>query len=114
VVSHTTIEAHFTKLDKQRTLDTKHVLQYTGWGVHNVQLSSKEREVCRFLRSVEMGGGASTGSSRASLNYARSLGGRGGRLPKTVRTCWKVVAKVNNAVTFVVTFILYVHLQRSL
>jgi hypothetical protein len=81
-------------LDNRGTLDTSHVLQYLCWG--NVQLSPKEREVFRFLRSVEMGGGASTQSARALLDYVHSLGGRGAILPVTVRTCWSIVAKVGH------------------
>jgi hypothetical protein len=86
------IATHFDVLERLGTLDIQHVLQYVGWG--KVELSAKDLEVCRFLRSVEMGGGASHMSMRASLDYVRSVGGRGDLLPKTVRTCWSIVEKV--------------------
>jgi hypothetical protein len=86
------IATHMDVLERLGTLDIKHVLQYVGWG--KVELSAKDLEVCRFLRSVEMGGGASHMSMRASLDYVRSVGGRGDLLPKTVRTCWSRVEKV--------------------
>jgi hypothetical protein len=90
--SSLTVCAHFNKLEVAGTLDCTHVLQYLGWG--NVRMSPEDREVCRFLRSVEEGGGASSSSMRASLDYARSLGGRGDVLPKTIRTCWSRMEKV--------------------
>jgi hypothetical protein len=86
------IEEHFDYLDQQGTLDVSQVLRYLGWG--RLVVSAKEKEVFLFLRSVEMGGGASDASVRASLDYVRSLGGRGIHLPKTVRTCWKRLEKV--------------------
>jgi hypothetical protein len=92
VVPRDSIDAHFTKLEAAGTLDCKHVLQYLGWG--KVTLTEKNREVCRFLRSVEQGGGASVSSMRANLDYARTLGGRGNLLPRTVRCCWARVEKV--------------------
>ena len=86
-----TVCAHLNKLEAAGTLDCTHLLQYLGWG--KVMLTPKDLEVCRFLRSVEQGGGASSSSTRASLDYARSLGGRGDVLPKTVRTCWSRMGK---------------------
>jgi hypothetical protein len=86
------VEAYLAKLEANGTLDTSQVLGYLGWG--HLTLTRKDREVCRFLRSVEQGGGASLNSVRASLDYARSLGGRGSVLPVTVRTCWSKVEKV--------------------
>ena len=90
--SSNTVQAHFNKLEAAGTLECSHVLQYLGWG--KLVLTPKDLEVCRFLRSVEQGGGASAASTRASLDYARSLGGRGELLPKTVRTCWSRLEEV--------------------
>lgn len=87
-----TIDEHFSNLDRDGTLDTEQVLHYANWG--KLELTPKELEICRFLRSVEIGGGASDAASRASLEYARSLGGRGLLLPKTVRHCWTTIDKV--------------------
>jgi hypothetical protein len=87
-----TVSAHLNKLEAAGTLDSTHLLQYLGWG--KVSLTPEDLEVCRFLRSVEEGGGASSSSMRSSLDYARSLGGRGDVLPKTVRTCWSRMEKV--------------------
>jgi hypothetical protein len=87
-----TVCAHLNKLEAAGTLDCTHLLQYLGWG--KLVLTPKDLEVCRFLRSVEQGGGASAASTRASLDYARSLGGRGELLPKTVRTCWSRLEEV--------------------
>jgi hypothetical protein len=87
------VEAHFDLLDELGTLDIEHVLQYLEWG--KVELSAREIEVFRFLRSGEMGGGASGMSTRASLDYAKTLEGRGLLLPVTVRTCWAMVSKVS-------------------
>jgi hypothetical protein len=88
-----TVEDHMSTLDRRGTLDTTFMLQYLGWG--RLTLNDQEREACLFLRSIEMGGGASTASSRATLDYVHSLGGRGDILPKTVRTCWKLVEDVS-------------------
>ena len=87
-----TIGEHFSNLDRDGTLDTEQVLHYANWG--KLELTPKELEICRFLRSMEIGGGASDVASRASLEYARSLGGRGLLLPKTVRHCWTTIDKV--------------------
>lgn len=84
-----TVEKHFTECT---TLDTTQVLRYMGWG--RLTLSDSELECCRFLRSIEKGGGSSDSSARASLDYARSLGGRGDLLPSTVRTCWTKINEV--------------------
>ena len=86
------IATHMNVLKRLGTFDTQHLLQYVGWG--KLELSAKDLEVCRFLRSVEMGGGASHMSMRANLDYVRSVGGRGDLLPKTIRTCWSIVEKV--------------------
>jgi hypothetical protein len=87
-----TIAEHLERLGSAGTLDTKQLLRYAEWG--ELELSPTDEEVFRFLRSVEIGGGASDAASRASLDYAHSLGGRGLLLPKTVRTCWDKVRKV--------------------
>ena len=92
-VDSKSVEAHFDLLDELGTLDIEHVLQYLEWG--KVELSAREIEVFRFLRSGEMGGGASGMSTRASLDYAKTLEGRGLLLPVTVRTCWAMVSKVS-------------------
>jgi hypothetical protein len=93
-----TIAEHLERLGSDGTLDTKQLLRYAEWG--QLQLSPTDEEVFRFLRSVEIGGGASDAASRASLDYAQSLGGRGLLLPKTVRTCWKQVQKVKHTIVF--------------
>jgi hypothetical protein len=87
-----TIAEHLERLSSASTLDTKQLLRYAEWG--ELELSPTDEEVLRFLRSVEIGGGASDAASRASLDYAHSLGGRGLLLPKTVRTCWNKVKQV--------------------
>ena len=92
--SSITVSAHLNKLEAAGTLDCTHLLQYLGWG--KVTLTPEDLEVCRFLRSVEQGGGASSSSMRASLDYARSLGGRGDVLPRTIRSCWSRMEKVIN------------------
>jgi hypothetical protein len=89
-----TIAEHLERLDSAGTLDTTQLLRYAEWG--ELELSPTDVEVCKFLRSVEIGGGASDAASRASLDYARSLGGRGSLLPKTVRTCWKKVQQASS------------------
>ena len=99
-----TIEAHLTFLDDAGTLDTSHVLQYLHWGT--VRLSKEDLEVCRFLRSIEIGGGSSGVSTRASLDYVRSTGGRGTMLPRTVRSCWARVEKVRTVFVTIVTLII--------
>ena len=97
IVDQNSVEAHFDHLDAIGTLDTAHVLQYLEWG--KVHFSAREIEIFRFLRSKEMGGGASGMATRASLNYAKTLEGRGLLLPVTVRTCWETVSKVSTACT---------------
>ena len=89
------IEAHFDRLEDLGTLDLEHVMQYSTWG--KVHVKKKEVEICRFLRSTEVGGGSSDGKSEAALLYAKSLGGRGKLLPKTLRTCWATVDRVSLA-----------------
>ena len=86
------IESHMTTLDDRGTLDIKHVLQYHGWGTVNID--PQTREVMRFLRSVESGGGQSNGATKTTLDYVRSAGGRAAILPMTVATSWKRVAQV--------------------
>jgi hypothetical protein len=80
-------------LDRQGTLDTGHVLQYMSW--KRRPLSEEVLEVCKFLRSVESGGGSSDGGALHALKYAKSLGGRGDLLPRTMETCWRKIAKVS-------------------
>ena len=94
-VAKEAVAEHLERLSSAGTLDTKQLLRYAEWG--ELELSPTEEEVFRFLRSVEMGGGGSDAASRASLDYARSLGGRGLLLPKTVRTCWDKVQKVRGS-----------------
>ena len=89
-----TIAEHLERLGSACILDTKQLLRYAEWGA--LKLSPTDEEVFRFLRSVEIGGEASDAASRASLDYAHSLGGRGLLLPKTVRTCWDKVRKVRS------------------
>jgi hypothetical protein len=101
-VDHT-VEEHLQRLGDACTLDTKQLVRYAEWG--ELELTPNDEEIFRFLRSVEIGGGASDAASRASLDYAHSLGGRGLLLPKTVRTCWDKVAKVR-AVEFNVCHVL--------
>jgi hypothetical protein len=79
-------------LEDEGTLDVEHMLQYVRWG--KVPLADNEVETCKFLRSIESGGGASEAKSQAFLSYAKSLGGRGDLLPKTMETCWKTVSRV--------------------
>jgi hypothetical protein len=88
----TSIEDHFTKLEESGTLDLDHVLYCSQWG--KVEVQDNEVEICRFLRSTEVGGGASNEKSTAALLYAKSLGGRGDLLPKTMKTCWAKVDRV--------------------
>ena len=97
------IEEHQKKLDEEGTLDEDHLTQYTGWS--KVDLEPDEVETCKFLRSVETGGGSSEGKSYAALMYAKSLGGRGDLLPKTMRTCWKTVTKVRCCIMFIMRYI---------
>jgi hypothetical protein len=98
-----TIVAHQRKLQEEGTLDDDHLLKYAAWG--KVELEPHEVEVCKFLRSVETGGGASEAKNRAALAYAKSLGGRGDLLPKTMRTCWKTITKVH--LLFIIMYISY-------
>jgi hypothetical protein len=91
-IAQNSIEQHLSRLEEAGTLDTTHVLQYSTWGP--ILLSPRILEICRFLRSVEAGGGSSNSGSGASLTYARSLDGRGLILPKTVETCWEQMSKV--------------------
>ena len=88
----TSLEDHFEKMEALGTLDTEHVLKYTGWG--KIEVQDSDIEICRFLRSNEVGGGASNAKSEAALLYAKTLGGRGDLLPKTMKTCWGRVDKV--------------------
>jgi hypothetical protein len=79
-------------MERAGTLDLTQVLRYTGWGP--VEVSDADIEICRFLRSNEVGGGASNAKSEAALLYAKTLGGRGDLLPKTMKTCWAKVERV--------------------
>jgi hypothetical protein len=92
VVQTHSIEEHFARMEELGTLDLVHVLQYHKW--KKVEVQDNEVEICRFLRSNEVGGGASDGKSQASLLYCKSLGGRGDLLPKTMKTCWATVDRV--------------------
>jgi hypothetical protein len=85
-------------LEEQGTLDTQHMLQYIAW--KRRPLTDEVLEICRFLRSVECGGGSSDGGALHSLRYAKSLGGRGDLLPKTIDTCWKKISQVPMNVHF--------------
>jgi hypothetical protein len=116
----TSIEDHLTRMEELGTLDLDHVLYCHKWG--KVAVQDNEVEVCRFLRSTEVGGGASNTKSTAALLYAKSLGGRGDLLPKTMKTCWAKVDRVCRLLynvhpdvrfVFFVPFILY-SLSRSL
>ena len=89
------IEDHFSRMEELGTLELDHVKQYSQWG--KVPLKDKDVEICRFLRSNEVGGGSSDGKSTAMLLYARSLGGRGELLPKTMKTCWAKVDRVRSS-----------------
>ena len=80
------------QLSSSKTIDSAHIVRYLGWG--RLSMSDTELECCRFLRSIEVGGGSSDGSARASLDYAHTLGGRADLLPTTVRTCWAKVLQV--------------------
>jgi hypothetical protein len=95
-VQELSLEAHFAHLENLGTLDIAHVLQYSTWG--RVPVKEAEIEICRFLRSTEIGGGASDGNSQAALAYAKTLGGRGDLLPKMIKTCWAKVDRVRNSV----------------
>lgn len=86
------LEDFFCRLDAQGTLDTTHVLQYLSW--KRAALSEEVMEICKFLRSVESGGGSSDGRAYFALQYAKSLGGRANYLPKTIETCWRKISKV--------------------
>ena len=61
-------------------------------------VKDEEIEICRFLRSTEIGGGASDGNSQAALAYAKTLGGRRDLLPKMIKTCWAKVDRVRSSV----------------
>ena len=86
------IADHFDCLEALGTLDLSHVLQYSTWG--RTRVKDDVVEICRFLRSTEIGGGSSDGKAQAHLDYAKTLHGRGDLLPKTLKTCW---AKVDRA-----------------
>ena len=87
------IPEHFDRLEELGTLDLAHVMKYSTWG--KVHVKKKEVEICRFLRSTEVGGGSSDGKAEAALLYAKTLGGRGNLLPKTLRTCWATVDRIS-------------------
>ena len=87
-----TVDSHLHELDRLGTLDGVAVMKYMGWG--RLVLTGKQQEILRFLRSVESGGGSSRVSTYEALKYAKSLGGRGDWLPKTVKSCWSQMLKV--------------------
>ena len=95
-VTKPTMEEHFEYLDERGVYDLQHMLQYQTWG--KTPMEDAEVEVCRFLRSNEVGGGSSDGKSTAALRYAKTLGGRGDLLPKTMKTCWATVDRVRKTV----------------
>ena len=90
------IAEHFDRLEALGTLDLSHVLHYSQWG--KVPVKDDEVEICRFLRSTQLNGGASDGSAQSSLDYARSLEGRADLLPKSIKTCWAKVDRVSSTV----------------
>ena len=91
-VPYMDLEDYIQHLERQGTLDTKHMLQYISW--KRQPLTEEVLEICKFLRSVECGGGSSNGGALEYLRYAKSLGGRGDLLPKSVVTCWRKLSKV--------------------
>ena len=90
------IAEHWDRLEALGTLDLSHVLHYSQWG--KVPVKDNEVEICRFLRSTQLNGGASDGSAQSSLDYARSLEGRADLLPKSIKTCWAKVDRVSSTV----------------
>jgi hypothetical protein len=86
------LEEYFERLERAGTLDTQHILQYLSW--KRRPLTAEILEICKFLRSVECGGGSSDGGALHVLRYAKSLGGSGDLLPKTIDTCWSKISKV--------------------
>ena len=70
-------EAELTVEDYIRGLSQEYnperVLKYMSWQTR--ELTTIEREVVRFLRSISFGGGLSQAHTKEMLNYARSLGG---------------------------------------
>ena len=97
-VPYMDLDDYIEHLERQGTLDTEHMLQYVPW--KRRPLTDEVLEICKFLRSVECGGGSSDGGALHSLRYARSLGGRGELLPKTIATCWKKISQVPMNVHF--------------
>jgi hypothetical protein len=91
-VPYMDLDEYIQHLDRQGTLDTQHMMKYVSW--KREPLTDEVLEICKFLRSVECGGGSSDGGALHSLRYAKSLGGRGDLLPKTIDTCWKKISKV--------------------
>jgi hypothetical protein len=103
------LEEYIDRLERAGTLDTTHMLQYLSW--KRRPLPEEILEICKFLRSVECGGGSSDGGALHVLRYAKSLGGRGDLLPKTIDTCWSKIAKVHFNLHFNLRFNLHVNLH---
>ncbi len=70
-------EAQLTVEDYIRGLsheyNPKRVLKYLPWQTR--ELTTIEREVVRFLRTISFGGGLSAAHTKEMLEYARGLGG---------------------------------------
>ena len=83
---------HFGHLTERGTLREDSIREYLYWPKRC--LKHVEREVIIFLRSLECGQGASMRQTQSSLDYAHLCGGRAALLPRTAKTCWKIVTKV--------------------
>ena len=66
-----TVEEYIRGLSQD--YNPERVLKYMSWQTR--ELTTIEREVVRFLRSISFGGGLSKAHTKEMLNYARSLGG---------------------------------------
>ena len=75
-------------LAAQATLDPAFMTRHQQPRRH---LTRTEREVIRFLRATETGGGCSRRQVEALLHHARSLGGEGALLLTTYAKLWSTV-----------------------
>ena len=66
-----TVEEYIRGLSQE--YNPERVLKYMSWQTR--ELTTIEREVVRFLRSISFGGGLSKAHTKEMLNYVRSLGG---------------------------------------
>ena len=104
-VAHSTAtRKYFAELEGAGTLDLEFVMKFMDWGTF--EPSRRVLETIKFLRAMSARGGSSTIHANCVLRYCRSASKRlEYLLPKTVQTCWNLVARTHQCMSAPLTTI---------